>query len=163
MNVYRSLVSANQNLPVCRLVHDRGDCEQRYAFAPFSYGSRWHSAFGDFDSLPGYVHLALRLRFWNNPAIGIFGLFTAKLLIDFKLNHPEVHNMGDAGYILFGNVGRELLSWGTIIFAIFGTVRSMVSHLLYLLLTPNRARSCYPGNKHFRHCQIMDFVLWIYS
>lgn len=26
--------------------------------------------------------------------LGVFGLFTAKLLIDFKLNHPEVHNMG---------------------------------------------------------------------
>ncbi len=26
--------------------------------------------------------------------LGIFGLYTAKLLIDFKLNHPEVHNMG---------------------------------------------------------------------
>lgn len=26
--------------------------------------------------------------------LGVFGLFTAKLLIDFKGNHPEVHNMG---------------------------------------------------------------------
>lgn len=26
--------------------------------------------------------------------LGIFALYTAKLLIDFKLNHPEVHNMG---------------------------------------------------------------------
>ncbi|KZV69479.1 hypothetical protein PENSPDRAFT_633005 [Peniophora sp. CONT] len=59
--------------------------------------------------------------------LGIFGLFTAKLLIDFKLNHPEVHNMGDAGYILFGPVGRELLSWGTIIFAIFGTGSELLS------------------------------------
>ena len=29
--------------------------------------------------------------------------------------------MGDAGYILFGAVGREILSWGTIIFAVFAT------------------------------------------
>ena len=29
--------------------------------------------------------------------LGIFGLYTAKLLIDFKLNHPEVHNMGECG------------------------------------------------------------------
>lgn len=28
--------------------------------------------------------------------LGIFALYTAKLLIDFKLNHPEVHNMGMA-------------------------------------------------------------------
>ncbi|EJF66551.1 amino acid transporter [Dichomitus squalens LYAD-421 SS1] len=53
--------------------------------------------------------------------LGIFALYTAKLLIDFKINHPDVHNMGDAGFILFGPVGREVLSAGTIIFAIFGT------------------------------------------
>ena len=29
--------------------------------------------------------------------------------------------MGDAGYILFGPIGREVLSGGTVIFAIFGT------------------------------------------
>ncbi|KAA1468635.1 hypothetical protein DENSPDRAFT_863722 [Dentipellis sp. KUC8613] len=50
--------------------------------------------------------------------LGIFGLFTAKLLIDFKLNHPEVHNMGDAGFIIFGSIGREVLSLGTVIFSI---------------------------------------------
>ena len=27
--------------------------------------------------------------------LGIFALYTAKLLIDFKLNHPGVHNMGE--------------------------------------------------------------------
>ena len=76
--------------------------------------------------------------------LGIFALYTAKLLIDFKINHPEVHNMGnslsssglrrslltmsvsgDAGFILFGPVGREVLSAGTVIFAIFGTVSCM--------------------------------------
>ena len=32
-----------------------------------------------------------------------------------------VHNMGDAGYILFGFPGREILSFGTIVFAVFAT------------------------------------------
>ncbi|THH21467.1 hypothetical protein EW146_g75 [Bondarzewia mesenterica] len=50
--------------------------------------------------------------------LGIFALFTAKLLIDFKSNHPDVHNMGDAGFLIFGPVGGEILSLGTIIFAI---------------------------------------------
>lgn len=73
--------------------------------------------------------------------LGIFALYTAKVLIDFKLNHPEVHNMGnnsrsllfspnfadpliagDAGAILFGRAGREILSAGTVIFAIFAAV-----------------------------------------
>ncbi|KAH8100591.1 transmembrane amino acid transporter protein-domain-containing protein [Cristinia sonorae] len=59
--------------------------------------------------------------------LGIFGLFTAKLLIDFKVNHPEVHNMGDAGYILFGPIGREILSAGTIVFAIAATGSEILS------------------------------------
>ncbi|KAF5382890.1 hypothetical protein D9757_006352 [Collybiopsis confluens] len=54
--------------------------------------------------------------------LGIFALFTAKVLIDFKLNHPSVHSMGDAGYIIGGPVVREILSLGTVIFAIFATV-----------------------------------------
>lgn len=70
--------------------------------------------------------------------LGVFGLFTSWILIRFKLRHPEgafscscikpevlrnpvVHNMGDAGMILFGPFGRELLSTGTIIFAVFAT------------------------------------------
>ena len=32
-----------------------------------------------------------------------------------------MHTMGDAGYILFGPIGREILSFGTIIFAVFAT------------------------------------------
>lgn len=77
--------------------------------------------------------------------LGVFALFTAKLLVDFKLNHPDVHGMGtgislarcalaltalagDAGYILFGPIGREVLGIGTIIFAICATVRSLTAH-----------------------------------
>ena len=33
----------------------------------------------------------------------------------------KVHNMGDAGFILAGPVGREVLSFGTIFFAVFAT------------------------------------------
>ena len=91
--------------------------------------------------------------------LGVFGLFTSWILIQFKLRHPEgmnefpipsqmisrrkhvswatakafsnigfhntdnhqVHNMGDAGLILFGPIGREVLSFGTIVFAVFAT------------------------------------------
>ncbi|KAJ3711493.1 transmembrane amino acid transporter protein-domain-containing protein [Lentinula raphanica] len=59
--------------------------------------------------------------------LGVFGLYTAKILIDFKLHHPSVHNMGDAGYILGGPVLREVLGFGTIIFAIFATGGELIS------------------------------------
>lgn len=75
--------------------------------------------------------------------LGVFGLYTAKLLIDFKLNHPDVHTMGtrspindfnplmcwflgDAGYIISGPVVRELLAFGTVAFAVFASVRCRV-------------------------------------
>ncbi|OCH96560.1 amino acid transporter [Obba rivulosa] len=63
---------------------------------------------------------------------GVFGLFTAKLLIDFKLNHPNVHTMGDAGDIIFGPVGREVLGLGTLIFSIFATGSELLSGQLAL-------------------------------
>ncbi|KAK4984784.1 hypothetical protein LTR50_006406 [Elasticomyces elasticus] len=53
--------------------------------------------------------------------LGIFATYTAWLLVQFKLRHPEVHSMGDAGLILFGPFGREILAGGTVIFAIFAT------------------------------------------
>jgi amino acid permease len=53
--------------------------------------------------------------------LGIFATYTSYLLVQFKLRHPEVHSMGDAGYILFGPIGREVLAFGTVIFAIFAT------------------------------------------
>ncbi|KAJ8084233.1 hypothetical protein PM082_003000 [Marasmius tenuissimus] len=59
--------------------------------------------------------------------LGIFALYTSKLLIDFKLNHPSVHNMGDAGMILGGRFFRELLAAGTIIFAICAAGSELLS------------------------------------
>ncbi|KAF2470083.1 transmembrane amino acid transporter [Lindgomyces ingoldianus] len=53
--------------------------------------------------------------------LGVFATYTSYLLVQFKLRHPEVHSMGDAGFILFGPFGRELLAFGTIVFAIFAT------------------------------------------
>lgn len=46
--------------------------------------------------------------------LGSLATYTSYLLIQFKLNHPHVHSMGDAGQLLFGRVGREVLSFGTI-------------------------------------------------
>jgi amino acid permease len=53
--------------------------------------------------------------------LGIFATFTSWVLIQFKLRHPQVHSMGDAGFILFGPIGREVLAAGTVIFAVFAT------------------------------------------
>lgn len=64
--------------------------------------------------------------------LGVFATYTSWLLVQFKLRHPEVHNMGDAGFIMFGPIGRELLSFGTICFAIFGTGGQLLAGQLAL-------------------------------
>lgn len=64
--------------------------------------------------------------------LGSFATYTAWALIQFKLRHPEVHNMGDAGMILFGPVGREVLGGGTVIFAVCATGSQMLAGQLAL-------------------------------
>ena len=59
--------------------------------------------------------------------LGVLATFTSWVLIQFKLRHPEVHNMGDAGLILFGPIGREVLAAGTVIFAVFATGSQMLA------------------------------------
>lgn len=68
--------------------------------------------------------------------IGIFGLiatYTGWVIGQFKLAHPTVHNMADAGQILFlplgarwANFGRRLFSAGSIMFLVF----IMAAHIL---------------------------------
>ncbi|RWA10229.1 hypothetical protein EKO27_g4864 [Xylaria grammica] len=69
--------------------------------------------------------------------LGSFATYTAWALIQFKLRHPEVHNMGDAGMILFGPIGREILSAGTIIFAVFATGSQILAGQLALSVLSN--------------------------
>ncbi|KAF2102817.1 transmembrane amino acid transporter [Rhizodiscina lignyota] len=64
--------------------------------------------------------------------LGIFATYTSWLLIKFKIRHPDVHTMGDAGMILAGPFGRELLAFGTVVFAIFGTGSQILAGQLAL-------------------------------
>ena len=81
--------------------------------------------------------------------LGIFGLYTSLVLVDFKLRHPEVHNMGDAGMILGGPILREILAAGTVIFAICATgsqllagqitLRTLADNKLCLMLATGKS------------------------
>ncbi|KAH9909894.1 transmembrane amino acid transporter [Xylariomycetidae sp. FL2044] len=71
--------------------------------------------------------------------LGAFATYTSWALIQFKLRHPEVHNMGDAGMLLFGPVGREILGGGTVIFAICAAGSQILTGQLALsVLSENR-------------------------
>jgi len=58
-------------------------------------------------------------------------------ILSSKLNHPEVHNMGDAGYIIFGPIGREILAVGTVLFAVFATGSQLIAGQLALATLSN--------------------------
>jgi hypothetical protein len=73
--------------------------------------------------------------------LGGFATYTAWVLIQFKLRHPEVHTMGDAGMIMFGPVGREVLAAGTVLFAICATGSQMLAGQLTLTVLSG-ARLC---------------------
>lgn len=70
------------------------------------------SAFAAVGMVPGIIIIAF---------LGVFATYTSWLLVQFKLRHPEVHTMADAGFIMFGPIGREIMAFGTFSFAIFAT------------------------------------------
>ncbi|KAK1138532.1 hypothetical protein N8T08_002418 [Aspergillus melleus] len=52
--------------------------------------------------------------------------YTAFVIGQFKLRHPQIHSMADAGELLMGRIGRELLGTGQLLLLVF----IMASHIL---------------------------------
>ena len=52
-------------------------------------------------------------------SLGAIATATGYVIGNFKLRYPHVHNMADAGYILAGPIGREVLGAAQVIFMIF--------------------------------------------
>lgn len=68
---------------------------------------------------------------WFRTIVIIVGLsaiawYTGYVIGQFKLRHPHIHSMADAGELLMGRFGRELLEIGQLLFLIF----LMASHIL---------------------------------
>ncbi|CAG8418520.1 unnamed protein product [Penicillium salamii] len=66
-------------------------------------------------------------------AIGCLTTYTGYILGQFKVRYPEVHNMSDAAEILFGAIGREVVTAAQIIFFIF----LMGAHILTFSIMMN--------------------------
>ncbi|PGG97755.1 hypothetical protein AJ80_09644 [Polytolypa hystricis UAMH7299] len=58
--------------------------------------------------------------------LGLLATYTGYVIGQFKIRYPQVHNMADAGEILMGPFGRELLGGAQLLFLIF----IMASHIL---------------------------------
>ncbi|KAI2730188.1 hypothetical protein CBS147332_2040 [Penicillium roqueforti] len=62
----------------------------------------------------GMVPAAIMILF-----VSALSWYTGYVIGQFKLRHPAVHSMGDAGEILMGPFGRELLGLGQLLLLIF--------------------------------------------
>ncbi|PWY89299.1 hypothetical protein BO70DRAFT_165101 [Aspergillus heteromorphus CBS 117.55] len=66
-------------------------------------------------------------------SLGALATYTGYVIGQFKWRYPQVCNMADAGEVLAGRFGRELLGNGQIIFLVF----IMASHLLTFTIAMN--------------------------
>lgn len=69
--------------------------------------------------------------------LSIIATYTGYVIGQFKLAHPHVHNMADAGEVMAGRVGREILGGAQILFLVF----VMGSHILTFRIMMNTITS----------------------
>ncbi|OOF91601.1 hypothetical protein ASPCADRAFT_16880, partial [Aspergillus carbonarius ITEM 5010] len=65
--------------------------------------------------------------------LGALATYTGYTLGQFKLKYPHVHSMGDAGEVMMGRVGREVLGTAQLLFLVF----IMGSHILTFIVMMN--------------------------
>ncbi|RHZ72673.1 hypothetical protein CDV55_108967 [Aspergillus turcosus] len=66
-------------------------------------------------------------------SLGIIATYTGYVIGQFKWRYPHVTNMADAGEVLFGSWGREILGAAQMLFLVF----VMASHLLTFVIAMN--------------------------
>ncbi|KAL4872265.1 hypothetical protein BDV12DRAFT_162614 [Aspergillus spectabilis] len=66
-------------------------------------------------------------------ALGLFATYTGFVIGQFKMRYPHVTNMADAGEVLAGKWGREILGVAQMLFFVF----VMASHLLTFTIAMN--------------------------
>lgn len=69
--------------------------------------------------------------------LGLLATYTGHIIGQFKLCHPHVHSMADAGSVLFGRLGGEILGAGQLLFMVF----IMGSHILTFSIMMNAITS----------------------
>ncbi|CAF9914605.1 hypothetical protein IMSHALPRED_001958 [Imshaugia aleurites] len=69
--------------------------------------------------------------------LGIIATYTGYVIGQFKLAHPRVHNMADAGEVMAGRIGREIFGGAQILFLVF----VMGSHILTFSIMMNTITS----------------------
>ena len=70
-------------------------------------------------------------------SLGALATYTGLIIGQFKLRHPHIHSMADAGIVLFGRLGGEILGAGQLLFVVF----IMGSHILTFSIMMNAVTS----------------------
>lgn len=70
-------------------------------------------------------------------SLGALATYTGYIIGQFKLHHPHIHSMADAGAVLFGRLGGEILGLGQLLFIVF----IMGSHILTFSIMMNAITS----------------------
>lgn len=65
--------------------------------------------------------------------LGILATYTGYVIGQFKLRYTHVHSMADAGEVMMGTFGRELLGTAQVVFLVF----IMGSHILTFMVMMN--------------------------
>lgn len=66
-------------------------------------------------------------------SLGLLATYTGYVIGQFKMRYPHVHNMADAGEVLMGPIGREILGAAQLLFLVF----IMGSHILTFIVMMN--------------------------
>ncbi|CAK1368228.1 N amino acid transport system protein [Cercospora beticola] len=75
------------------------------------------SALHSLGMVPGVIILLI---------IGVMTTWTGYMVGQFKLRHPEVYGIDEAGKIMGGKIGREILYWGFNVYFIFLAASAMI-------------------------------------
>ncbi|KAF7513417.1 hypothetical protein GJ744_009838 [Endocarpon pusillum] len=86
------------------------------------------SALATLGLIPGLILLL---------SLGGLSTYTGLVIGQFKLRHPHIHSMADAGMVLFGRIGGEIIGVGQLLFFVF----IMGSHILTFSIMMNAITS----------------------
>lgn len=65
--------------------------------------------------------------------LGLMATYTGYIIGQFRWRYPHVHNLADAGEVIAGKLGREVLGAGQLLLIVF----VMASHLLTFMVAMN--------------------------
>lgn len=139
-NEFVSPIDPSHNQSLTQDSHDRRNDFARDPVPPVGCGGPWNGTVSlDWRTTPlkpWWLTLAIALissAVVLIVGLGILATYTGYVIGQFKLRYPHVHSMADAGEVMMGAFGRELLGTAQVVFLVF----IMGSHILTFMVMMN--------------------------